>query len=216
MLEEKISKLKSEQEAQIKDKVIDRLKKENVMQNYIISQYRKYQKDSSKPDELIISTLNKGPTRIKLKSREELKIEIRRLKEELKHSLEEKSKQEILFKENENAIIKIQITKENNIKTEAKKPPTRGNEGQEINPQNKNKTKPNKINKPIKKNVPKALPLKEPKVPKKGNVQKNPYSVQIDKKRNQIEQLEEKINGLKDELIKIKGKNKNPNILNGS
>ena len=67
MLEEKISKLKSEQEAQIKDKVIDRLKKENVMQNYIISQYRKYQKDSSKPDELIISTLNKGPTRIRLK-----------------------------------------------------------------------------------------------------------------------------------------------------
>ena len=66
-----------------RSKLIEKLKTELVQQEIAISALRDLVKDNDKCDDQIINYLNKGPPRIRPMSREEMKIQIRKLQSKL-------------------------------------------------------------------------------------------------------------------------------------
>lgn len=107
MLLKSIDQLKKEnqkekllQKDSARAKLIEQYKKDMESQDFIITTLRKVVGDEDKCDRALVGELNKGPDRIRCATREELKMENKKLKAMLQASKEKTVKLELLLTEN--------------------------------------------------------------------------------------------------------------------
>jgi len=92
-LKKQAAMAKAQNKESNRSKLIDKLKTELVQQEIAIQALRELIRDDEKCDEQIIEYLNKGPPRIRPLSREEMRIQIRRLKGKLSTTSKRSSEQ---------------------------------------------------------------------------------------------------------------------------
>ncbi|CAG9315325.1 unnamed protein product [Blepharisma stoltei] len=92
-LKKQTAMAKAQNKESNRSKLIDKLKTELVQQEIAIQALRDLIRDDEKCDEQIIEYLNKGPPRIRPLSREEMRIQIRRLKGKLSTTSKRSSEQ---------------------------------------------------------------------------------------------------------------------------
>jgi len=99
LLKKDVQKEKLLQQDNVRAKVIEQYKKDIESQDFIIEALRKEIGDPDRCDRAIVTELNKGPDRVRSATREELKIENKKLRGMLQAAAERNAKLELLVQE---------------------------------------------------------------------------------------------------------------------